>query len=1029
MKLTRPISWRWGASALVAGTVILVACEGENLFENDQFFDQTVPSVTATVTPTVTSPGSTIQIAVHATDNTAVTRIGYAVLTGTDTLGGTPTLVDASGATKDTTFSFIIPATTTARTLQVIGIAQDASGRRGVSAPVTVTLADSAAPVITINAPASGATLPLNDSVRVNIRVQDPSGIKSIRLRGEATRVDSLGPTRIVQRFAEKIITFPANPGGPLPTDTTITRYLLAIPDSISEPVQILVTADDSLNNTAVASTTIFVGGPRVELRNPTNGRQVTPGGTMLLTAFAVDRTAGIDSVQFNVTGAQTATIKYCNAAHCLPMVPSNDSILINHNYVVGPTLGTVTITATAWNRNRIAGQSSAVSVTVSSTAVSDTARPQVRVSMTPNDRVQLSDVLTVNVAAQDNGASGLRRMGIVVTATPGGTGVAPDTVYLDSIFAGSGRTGLQPATFTFTLASLGFTEAMLVTLPRAITFQVNAFAVDTVGNSGCNVTNTLAALPCDSILPPVAPRKFFVTRGTVPVSQLVTVVPGFSVPLPTPGSRIADLVVDMNPARPRLYLSNLNNNRVDVLCLAVCGTAGDSTFADAVSVGSEPWGMTIDNTGTRLMVANSGGTNISMVNIESPVGSIREVPTERILTPNAVLFDVRRISGETTIGYEWTTHDFSDRPQFVAQDASGIILHSTKPTGSAPDGTVRYLEPAPAGSLRPFESKILYTQDAVVRAPDFWAISRIDSIGTRPGDFALYDHRTGDPSPTGIMRAPIDGNRPPGCDDFTVFTDALDVAICVLQQQGSDIDAHRGGRWNLAEVGLSDTTYVTTSTDRDLVAFGEGGVGPFASVWLWRCDRNLAVGAFACANDTDPEAGVLSDYISVGDLVGNAAERVLGIALNSNGTIGGARGTLAAYFFSNGVAATGDLRLQGVYSNGVANAAGGIALHPRHPDPVVATCDETTLAFIATSNRSIKITDTFHFRDRGEIQIRDNIVGPLRAALPLDSENVGLSATDTILVKLYGLTGAGNAVIINVRRRDLANIAGGVCQ
>jgi hypothetical protein len=105
------------------------------------------------------------------------------------------------------------------------------------------------------------------------------------------------------------------------------------------------------------------------------------------------------------------------------------------------------------------------------------------------------------------------------------------------------------------------------------------------------------------------------------------------------------------------------------------------------------------------------------------------------------------------------------------------------------------------------------------------------------------------------------------------------------------------------------------------------------------------------------------------------------------------------------------------------------MALHPNHPDPVITTCGETTLAFIATGTRSIKITDTFHFRDRGEIQIRDNIVGQLRAALPLASENDGLNASDTILVKLYGITSAGNAVIINVRRRDLVNLAGGTCQ
>ena len=1001
MKLTRPISWRWGASALVAGTLILVACEGDNLFENDQFFDQTVPTVTASVTPTVTSPGSTIQISVQATDNLNVTRIGYAVLAAGDTLGGTPTLVTTTGATRDTTFSFIIPATTTASTLQVFGIAQDASGRRGVSAAVTVTLADSAAPVITINAPASGATLPLNDSVRVNIRVQDPSGIKTIRLRGESTRVDSLGPTRVVPRFAEKVITFPATPGGALPTDTTITRYLLAIPDSISEPVQILVTAIDSLNNTAFASTTILVGGPRVELRNPTNGRQVTPGGTLLLTAFAVDRSAGIDSVQFNVSGAQTATIKYCNAAHCLPMTPSNDSILINHNYVVGANLGTVTITATAWNRNRIAGQSSPVSVIVATTAVSDTARPQVRVSMPTNDRLELSDTLTLTVAAQDNGASGLRRMGVVVTATPGGTGVAPDTLYLDSVFAGSGRTGLQPATFKFTLGSLGFTESLLVRLPRAITFQVHAFAVDTVGNSGCNVTNTLAALPCDSIMPPVAPRKFFITRGTVPASQLVTVVPGFSTALPTPGAVIADLIVDTDPSRPRMYLSNFRDNRIEVLCLDVCGALRDSSFAAPISVGSEPWGLFLNNAAVglgagspRLIVGNSGGTNLSFVDITGPMDAanpLDEVPSERILTPNALLFDVTSTISLGFLRYDSNVLDFSDRPQFVAQDASGLILYSTKPTGAAPDGSIRYLEPT-GQTERPFESKVVFNRAGLNNTANGVALANIDSViilrNTASDDRVnLCDHLQGRPR-TGVI-----------CSGFLT----VEAAVAALAGMGSDVVA-LPGTWNREAVGLSDTTFIATSRNRQVVAFGEGATGPFASVWLW-----------------DAPSRRVSDFASTLDLIGNASERVLGIALNSDGSIGGARGSNAAYFFSNDVNEEGDLRLQGVFSNGVAGGNGGIALDPSHVYDLANGSNSRTLAFVATVNRSIKIVDTFHFRQRGEIQIRDNIVGPLRAAAPLASENVGLTGTcDEIWVKLYGVTGAGRVAIINVRARDI---------
>src|SRR6185503_16160102 len=106
----------------------------------------------------------------------------------------------------------------------------------------------------------------------------------------------------------------------------------------------------------------------------------------------------------------------------------------------------------------------------------------------------------------------------------------------------------------------------------------------------------------------------------------------------------------------------------------------------------------------------------------------------------------------------------------------------------------------------------------------------------------------------------------------------------------------------------------------------------------------------------------------------------------------GAARGADAAYFFSNNVNQSGDLRLQGVFASGVSGGNGGVALHPNHTQPM--TCNETTLAFVATVNRSIKIVDTFNFRERGEILIRDNIVGPLRAALPLPAENTGLVGT-----------------------------------
>lgn len=958
--------------------------------------DATAPTVTAQASPGATTAGSTIQIRVNARDNVGVRRIGYAVVNpGGDTIGGSPTLVNTSGLVKDTTFSFIVPSTITPRTVRVLGIAQDASGRRGLSPAVNVVVADSAAPTMTFIAPTLNSTLPLNDSVRVQIRVQDPTGVKEVRLRGESVRVDSLGPTQTIQRFAEKVITFPINPGAPLPTDTTIVRYLNAIPDSISEPVSIIATATDSLSNRSTASTTVLVGGPRVELRNPVPNTGVVPGGTLLLTGFALDRSAGIDSVRLAVTGAQTATFMFrpgCAPATCAPNgLSSNDSVVINQNYTVGAATGTITVQATAWNRNRIAGVSSPVSVNVSSTAVSDVTPPQVRVAISSNDRIELEDTVTLNVSAQDIGAAGLRRVGVVITATPAG-GIAPRTIYRDSLFTGSGRTGVQPAPFKFTLADFGFTEQNLIRLPRTVTFNVHAFARDTVGNCGANVTNTMAALACDSVqvLPAPTPSGetwWYTARNTSPLSHIATVVPGFARALPT-GSTIADVLVDNNAARPRMYLSNQSFNRVEVLNLQ------DSAFASAVSVGSEPWGLFLNNAGDRLMVANSGGTNISMVDVTQPVGSIAEVSAERILTPNAVLFDatISVVNGLTR--YSVTAHDFSDRPQFVAQDAGGVILYSTKPTGAAPDGTVRQLTTdAPRR-----ESKILFNRNAINSAGEGVAIAHIDSIVVeRNALFSdriqLYDHTPGNPA------AVIASG----------FTD-LRSAIDNLKAGGSDI-ADFGGSWKIETVGLSDTTFITTSGDRQFVGFGEGGTGSVAQVWIWAAGTQS-----------------VSDDISVADLVGNASEEVLGIALNQNGQIGAARGSQATSFFSNDANFEGQLRLQGRFSTGVAGGNGGVALHPSHNTALVS--NSTTLAFIATVNRSIKIVDTFSFRERGEIQIRDNIVGALRAALPLAAENVGLMGTcDEILVKLYGVTGAGNAVIINVRAKDVVvNPPNGVC-
>jgi hypothetical protein len=158
-----------------------------------------------------------------------------------------------------------------------------------------------------------------------------------------------------------------------------------------------------------------------------------------------------------------------------------------------------------------------------------------------------------------------------------------------------------------------------------------------------------------------------------------------------------------------------------------------------------------------------------------------------------------------------------------------------------------------------------------------------------------------------------------------------------------------------------------------------------------------------------------------VADLLNNASEQVSGLGLNHDGTLGAARGGTASYYWST------DLRLQGSVPTDVEGGA-GVALHPYHPSFTPGTpSSETTLSFVGQSDYTIKILDTAHFTERGQLHIRDMIVGPLKAGPPLPTDNNGQGGAcvgeDCVVVKLYGITDAGGIVVVDVRRRDIADL------
>jgi hypothetical protein len=367
-------------------------------------------------------------------------------------------------------------------------------------------------------------------------------------------------------------------------------------------------------------------------------------------------------------------------------------------------------------------------------------------------------------------------------------------------------------------------------------------------------------------------------------------------------------------------------------------------------------------------------------------VSTLAEAVARRIHTPNAVLFQVERqrdfnFSERLQVRF----FDFSDRPQFIAQDAAGRLLYSTVPTEAAASGTIRLGQNQQGWQQA--EVRILIGRGVFEVDSTNVSILNVDSMRVFStagvGDLIeIYDHRQGFPAT--IVRS---GVVP------------LDSAInYMVNHPDSDID-WAPGRYVLDLIGLSDTTFVAASGDRQRIAFGEGARGT-GRIILWKS-----------------QTATLSNEITVADLVDNASEHILGLSLNLDGTLGAARGTNAAYFFKND-----DLRLQGLYAAPVPLNGGfsGAGLHPQHPSYAsYPPSSATTLAFVADDFR-IRIVDTVHFTERGTIELRDRIVGPLRVSTPLPSDNAGCSGEDCIVARVYAVTSAGAVVLVEIRGRDI---------
>ena len=431
--------------------------------------------------------------------------------------------------------------------------------------------------------------------------------------------------------------------------------------------------------------------------------------------------------------------------------------------------------------------------------------------------------------------------------------------------------------------------------------------------------------------------------------SDTAVVVAGFTSALPA-GGVVADAVY--MPRTDRLYLTNIERNWLEVFSLA------DSSFKAPIAVGSRPWGLApwprnrAGEVGDTLLVANSGGTNLSYVDLtQGPTG--REV--FRYALPNLIVYGISSTTSETTgeVITQRTVYDFSDRPQYLATTCTGgleptapcqqvMAVYSTTPTpgqsgGFAGKGTLRWENLSSRMSHFFFEHATGQSQDR----SDTLEIVRFAANGVG-SDSVLVPAKQGVPRPDGTV-------------------DSVSVVV------------------RLGDLAFRDTTYVRNSGNFRRAVFGEGG--PVLG------SRMVMYDATAGLDPSLPLPVVdrgISRSIDASDFIANTFARVAGVAINFDGELSALKSD-STYLLDR------LLRLQGILQSRA--GMGGLDFHPLNRGANSAPLT-TRLAFVASLESSIDVFDTYCYRKVTAIPIRDPIIGPVRSSLRANGQLVLTGAT-----------------------------------
>ncbi len=1014
------------AELTITGTAIDVVPDTSDPAVADvRVVDASPPTVSASVGP-APAPGVPLSVTIRAADARGVALVGAQIGDG---VAFDTTVVESIRTSRDTvvTLRVAVPGLDVGQ-LAVIPFAQDVNDLLGQGEPALLELEDRKGPTFDFVETEPDSTIPLSDSLRVFASLQDPSGIRQITFVGNAYRGDpSMGTDSVVQRYGPLTITLPRpTEGDTLPRAYTFDPWLFAQDTLTVEPIELILRAVDGEGNVSDTTKVMYVGGPKLRITYPPDGFEVQTGRSFDVRVAVEDRTR-LDSVKLALTGDLVAD------TFDLALPARTDTPMVLVQPVTMPLQADeVRLQARAWNTGEVEGQSQVVTLNVVTDQVTDTIPPVVTLSaqrLAPSnsgERMELQDEIRVSVSAFDGG-SGLARIGLTLQVARIDTQftVAEDVFY-------DGSASFEELVFQVPIDSLydllGVDTARAVRdllLPEDVDLRMHGFAADTAGNVVCAV-GFEERRPCD----PAGDHEsdaFYEAADTAGLFMGIDVVRGRTILLDNREAVIADLVVDT--LEERLYMTDITSNLVRGIPLYSDQTTlvPDSQFP--VAVGSAPWGLFIGERAEderMLIVANSGGTNLSFVDISGPTTSAAERDSVRLLTPNAVLREVRIQTDQFgALRYvEEPVIDFSDRPQFIAQDSLRRIVYSTVGTQVAPLTTLRFVITDPARSAEDDlpEVRFIITDNMINTEEDaVFAIANVDDINIRAVEGAsdsiqFVGHVPGYPRQR--LTTPFYAQAADAAADLNSQIQSIMEGRGDGDEAGMYYSFLSRGVWDLDELSFSDTTFIAASGDRGAIVVGEGAAQPAGRILMW----------FA-----EPHA-VVSGSIPIADLVNNASEKVLGVGLNENGSMGVARGLETTFFFSPCDAIEcppdnvpedlflnpGWLRLFGEVANPVAGGAGA-DFHPDH-DEVLDGGDEDPLgggfAFTGTATHSVEITNTFHFKRVADIPIRDDVVGPLKVGPPLRSERC--TEDECVVAKVYAITSAGGIVVLDVRRRDL---------